>query len=510
MARVKPDGIDAAALFYEGRPAVAAWLEGEKVWPPEPDLPGAIAARGRSRSAGLAGLHAGRVLAARGTSRSGGLAAPGVLRALSARAASRSAAIAALSVIGEPASEPFSEFPSEGEAVMIAARAISISAATGDVAAVRAIAASLRSESAALAAIAAARILSGASLSRSAAHALAAVERAIAGRASSRSAALAGAHLLRPLAALGASHSAGAAGGILARAIAARGASQSAAFAGAVADRLIVAAAASRSAAAGDIAAARVLSGLGASLSAGAAAAGVLRALSARATSMSAGVAAAERGFTEDFGGHAVASGMPTGFTQRWVTTNISYAIQNEAISGSVSGKEFKLTSTTNSRRAISFNAPGNADADMDVVVGVYVAGNASVNAAHAGAAARIGGGAGSETAYVARLWTIGSARNTFGVTKYVAGSATSVAEASFSWEVNTRYFIRLRTIGTSIRARIWAAGGSEPGTWNIDATDSDIGGSGYAGFFDFRSEGSPAFDWISVGLGNNVAILPP
>lgn len=64
-------------------------------------------------------------------------------------------------------------------------------------------------------------------------------------------------------------------------------------------------------------------------------------------------------------------------------------------------------------------------------------------------------------------------------------GSATLTlvgAALSFAWSLNTNYWMRFRVRGTSLQAKIWAEGGSEPAEWMIERTDTDIAASGYAG----------------------------
>jgi len=58
-------------------------------------------------------------------------------------------------------------------------------------------------------------------------------------------------------------------------------------------------------------------------------------------------------------------------------------------------------------------------------------------------------------------------------LTNPVANSSIPV----FNWGVDYRF--RFRVVGTTIQFRAWAASGSEPGTWQINATDSSLT-SGY------------------------------
>ncbi len=50
---------------------------------------------------------------------------------------------------------------------------------------------------------------------------------------------------------------------------------------------------------------------------------------------------------------------------------------------------------------------------------------------------------------------------------------------ASFTFATGTWYRIRIRTVGTTIQARVWARTGSEPSTWLVDRTDSHVTSAG-------------------------------
>jgi hypothetical protein len=86
-------------------------------------------------------------------------------------------------------------------------------------------------------------------------------------------------------------------------------------------------------------------------------------------------------------------------------------------------------------------------------------------------------------------------------------GTVTDMGSASASlltYTSGTKLSMKAEVIdlGTSaqIRAKLWAASGSEPGTWTVDQTDTGVGGSsgiavlpaGGAGFY-MRSGGTPA-----------------
>lgn len=75
----------------------------------------------------------------------------------------------------------------------------------------------------------------------------------------------------------------------------------------------------------------------------------------------------------------------------------------------------------------------------------------------------------------------------TWTVQKIVSFSGTTLGTKTFTISGNTTYGFRFRVVGTSLKARIWT--GTEPGTWDIDITDSTFTSAGKAG--------------ITVGAGN-------
>lgn len=78
----------------------------------------------------------------------------------------------------------------------------------------------------------------------------------------------------------------------------------------------------------------------------------------------------------------------------------------------------------------------------------------------------------------------IGNTSQTIEIRKDVAGTFSTVtgASASFTYSTNTFYWMRFRAVGTSLRAKIWADGSSEPSSWTISGTDSSISAAGRYG----------------------------
>ena len=70
----------------------------------------------------------------------------------------------------------------------------------------------------------------------------------------------------------------------------------------------------------------------------------------------------------------------------------------------------------------------------------------------------------------------IGNTAGLFDIRKDIAGTFSSVASASFTSSVGTKYTIRFNITGTALKAKIWQTGTAEPSAWTIGpVTDSSI-----------------------------------
>jgi cell wall-associated NlpC family hydrolase len=87
---------------------------------------------------------------------------------------------------------------------------------------------------------------------------------------------------------------------------------------------------------------------------------------------------------------------------------------------------------------------------------------------------------------------------------KTEAGSTSTVTTVDLGEQVATgaTWFVRARIVGSNIKARAWKSADSEPGTWDIDVTDTNLTtGNGWGA----RSIASPD---VSSGTGHTVRYL--
>lgn len=200
---------------------------------------------------------------------------------------------------------------------------------------------------------------------------------------------------------------------------------------------------------------------------------------------------------------HGTGSGLPTGFTARWATANITWSVQAESVDGPPSNKEIKATITTTGQFCASLDSFGQK-ANVDVVAMVQLAAVAAGAVSAGGVACRVSGGAGTENGYVLSFRTVTGAGSRIRLTKIIGGAAAvEVAFGAFTWTSATQYYLRQRVIGTTHWGKAWAVGSPEPATWQINAvTDSSITGAGYVGLYASNLDSDPAFGYIAAAAG--------
>ena len=86
-------------------------------------------------------------------------------------------------------------------------------------------------------------------------------------------------------------------------------------------------------------------------------------------------------------------------------------------------------------------------------------------------------------------------------IRKTFDGSTTTLDDYEITLNANTWYYIRFSVIGTSLKAKIWAKGTSEPAGWHIETTDSDVE-SGYLGLRSQRWSEQRWVDFVSLTNG--------
>ncbi len=154
------------------------------------------------------------------------------------------------------------------------------------------------------------------------------------------------------------------------------------------------------------------------------------------------------------------------------------------------------------SRYALSWDDVGTVSGDVEILVMMQFAHTADVDNAircfvHGS------GSSASESAYGADGLLSSNRAN---LTKYVSGTATGLASPVLTMDRNIWYWMRLQRTGTTIRNRVWADGGAEPGTWNGSVTDSSLS-SGWVGVgLTIAAAGVTWVAKVGVGTGGDPA----
>jgi hypothetical protein len=193
-----------------------------------------------------------------------------------------------------------------------------------------------------------------------------------------------------------------------------------------------------------------------------------------------------------DFAGNTVGTGYPTGWTARWDATTL-WDI--------VAGPYVQWTTDFGSSRqdGLSWDTPGSISGDCQIAVLCrtnFASGSQCGAIIHASTAATSG--------YAVCLSGLG---DELAVTRLDAGAETLLTGGSFTWAVNTDYWIRVERTGTTIRARAWADGAGEPGTWAFSNTDATYS-SGVIGLFARNLNGDKIFKRVGVGTAGDAAPL--
>lgn len=103
------------------------------------------------------------------------------------------------------------------------------------------------------------------------------------------------------------------------------------------------------------------------------------------------------------------------------------------------------------------------------------------------------------------RYHLIMNGSNRLEIAKTFEGSFSYIAQPSFSWSADTWYWLRFRLIGTSLKAKAWVYGASEPSSWIADATDASLA-SGKIGFSTYNTADERYWDVCSVALKGHTA----
>jgi hypothetical protein len=194
----------------------------------------------------------------------------------------------------------------------------------------------------------------------------------------------------------------------------------------------------------------------------------------------------------------------PSDWTERYDTTIGAAVVTATSAPGGV--KALRITKTANSSSyAVSWDAVGTPTGDVELLWKVYVT---SVGTTFGGADQGIihgSGAAGTMTGYRSHALAAVSA-GAANVQRWTNGTQSSLASGTNSvTAVNTWRWCRTQRVSSTIRARWWSDGSSEPGTWQVSASDANHS-TGWVGLNMVHNDTTCWFGQFSVGTGGDSA----
>ena len=190
-----------------------------------------------------------------------------------------------------------------------------------------------------------------------------------------------------------------------------------------------------------------------------------------------------------DFTGESVGASPPTGWTARGDAT-----AGWEVLTGPYAG--YNTATFSNQYDFLTWDTVGSVTGDVEIVALMRFTNDSFPG----GVAVHVQSG--SVGGYPALFTFSGDAPAVWLVS---AGSDSDIDSDVGTYAVDTDYWIRLQRTGTTVRARFWADGAGEPGTWQSSGTDATHG-SGYVGLFVRNWPGTRTWKKVGVGTGGDAA----
>lgn len=198
-----------------------------------------------------------------------------------------------------------------------------------------------------------------------------------------------------------------------------------------------------------------------------------------------------------DFSEHAIAADLSAGgWTKR--ASSGSLAAVLEAAASAISGKRVKVSQATLGVRAVTWDLIPAGTTDLELL-SILTWGSAGANGG-SGMIARATTTA--QDAYNAvQHGTNTTTHGVFEAAEIVGSSYSAHAQGSTVPTAGTRYYVRLQLSGTTIRAKVWAVGTDEPGTWESSFTDASQA-SGNAGLMMVDTTPDWYCEFLSAAIG--------
>lgn len=208
-----------------------------------------------------------------------------------------------------------------------------------------------------------------------------------------------------------------------------------------------------------------------------------------------------------DFSEYAAGS-PPSDWTTRWHGADgaQTWNVIDTPPAGSTGGKAIEHNSNGESNRSMLSWDDIDADANRDDIE-ILCKMRSDTSDTHI--LRLLARGSGTDTTENGYVSSTNLGADTAYETAYVNGTGQTPSQAAKTLNIDTWYWVRYRINGTTVQLRIWEDGTSEPGTWDVDTTRTDISGVGWAGLGG-GGLGIQYFDVFGVGTNGDSAPSEP
>lgn len=197
--------------------------------------------------------------------------------------------------------------------------------------------------------------------------------------------------------------------------------------------------------------------------------------------------------YTTNFSEYSTGS-VPSDWTERWDSSS-EWKVQTGSGLGS---KQLEFVQTADNDHACSWDDVGSV-ADIKILAKIQTPSSGG-GAYWPGVVIRGAGTDGTDNdGYTLR---IDCTFNRLKLDYYDNGSIGNVTYVTKTFSQGTWYWFRFEASGTSLKGKAWADGSSEPGSWDIDTTDSTITAAGWAGIDSRNDDGW--CDYFSAGTSGD------
>lgn len=187
-----------------------------------------------------------------------------------------------------------------------------------------------------------------------------------------------------------------------------------------------------------------------------------------------------------DFRENFIGTTVPSFWTQKWVTSGINFAVEEEGIDRHL----LKIASTVDARHGLAKDGLSIKDGEILTCFSVDTFYGAQNDPNVASVVLRGSGAAGVEMGYIFGVGISGKGPT---ISKYVNGTYTRLSYVTGkNYTAGAKYWMRVRAVGTTLRLKVWAKNTEEPTAWDLSTTDSSITTAGWCGISNTSSV-SPA-----------------